>query len=320
MYIIIPNRKIFSKIKIMNILLTGSNGMLGKSISQFLAKQKFRTFLHSRDVFDVKDQKKLSKYISEKKIDFIIHCASIVTGIHGQKKYGHEILYENQLIDKSVITSALNNNVKNFIYISSSSIYPPSDYPLQEKDILTGEPDPGNFFYSTSKLMTTMVLKKIDKSFEFNYKTLVCPNLFGLNDRQDPNTSHLINAIFNKCLEFKKGKVKEIEIWGDGRAKREFLFSDNVSDYIATYCIGNISKLPSILNIGAGEDYSIKEYYEMICEILQIEKNFSFLTTMPSGANRKLMDISLSKKHSWEPKITLHEGLKVLWRREFRNN
>lgn len=305
----------------MNILVTGSDGMMGRSL-QLISKNSTESFIFSnRSSLDLLNEKQVSIFFKQNKVDFIIHYANLVTGIGNQKNLGSKAFSINQLIDQNIINASLDCGISKFIFLSSSSMYSPSDNPIAEDKHFNGDPDKGNFYYALSKSVTTRFLKQIDKeNDDLSYKTLVAPNIFGLHDRKDNQTAHLINSIFNKIIDYKNNLIQEIEIWGDGSARREFIFSDNINYYLIDYVIDNIEYLPSVLNIGTKQDLSIKEYYELISSIVGVQPNFIYNEGMPTGAKRKLLESNLAyNAHDWSIKVSLKQALEECYKKEYVN-
>ena len=303
----------------MNVLITGSAGMLGTSLkvavdSKVDSNNNF--IFTTKKNLNLLDLQKVKNFLISNEVDCIIHLASEVSGIGGNKEKSFLTFLNNNLINNNICEAALSVGIKKFINISSSSIYSPSENPLKESSIMKGDPDHGNIYYSLSKLMFTRFLAELNKDPSRQFISLIPPNLFGPNDRNDEKTSHLINAIFNKTIKAKKNDEKSIEIWGDGFSRREFLYVQNLSEYICNYVVDNINLMPSLLNVGCYEDFSILEYYEFIAEIIGIEPKYIFNKDKPSGAKRKLLNSKEALAYNWNPSISTKEGIKELYKYE----
>ena len=303
----------------MNVLVTGSAGMLGTSlkaaVDSKIDSSKDFIFTTKKDL-NLLDLQKVKDFLISKEVDCVIHLASEVSGIAGNKEKSFSTFLNNNLINNNICEAALNTGIKKFINISSSSIYPPSEIPLKESSIMTGDPDHGNIYYSLSKLVFTRFLMELNKDSSRQFISLIPPNLFGPNDRNDEKTSHLINAIFNKSIKAKKNDERSIEIWGNGFSRREFLYVQNLSEYICDFVVDNINLMPSVLNVGCYEDFSIIEYYETIAEIIGIKPKYTFNQDKPSGAKRKLLNSKEALAYNWKPSISTKEGIKELYKYE----
>ncbi len=303
----------------MNILVTGSGGMLGSSLRAAVDSgtgQNKNFIFSTREDLDLLELDNIKNLLALKKVNCIIHLASEVSGIGGNNENSFLTYFNNNLINNNVCQAALDLGIKKFINISSSSIYPPSEKPIEESAILKGDPDHGNTYYSLSKLLFTRFLVELNKDRSRHYISLIPPNLFGPNDRNDEKTSHLINAIFNKSIKALKNNEKIIEIWGDGLSRREFLYVQNLSDYICNFVIDNIDIMPSLLNVGCSEDFSILEYYEYITGIIGLEAEFTFNPKKPTGAKRKFLNSDKALAYNWNPSISTLEGIKKLYKYE----
>ncbi len=300
------------------ILVTGGQGFLGKTLQRSVEKlnsKKHFKFL-SRSEIDLLDINQINELFQDNNFNCVINLASSrISGISGEMN-SYKTFIENSTINNNIFYASINSGIKKFINIGSSSIYPPNKNKIKEKAIFTGDPDPGNFFYSLSKLVFTRFLAEIDKDPELNYKSLIVPNLFGPDGEKSLDKAHLINSIFTKIYSFKKGLTKSVEVWGNGEARREFLYAENVADYLTDYAIDNIELLPSIMNIGEDQDFTVKEYYNIVADVLSVEPKFVFLLDKPTGADKKLMDSSLSKEFNWSPKIKTIKGIKTLYESE----
>lgn len=300
------------------ILVTGGQGFLGKTLQRSVEKLNNKNHFKflSRSEIDLLDINQINELFQDNSFNCVINLASSrISGISGEMN-SYKTFIENSTINNNIFYASINSGIKKFINIGSSSIYPPNKNKIKEKAIFTGDPDPGNFFYSLSKLVFTRFLAEIDKDSELNYKSLIVPNLFGPDGEKSLDKAHLINSIFTKIHSFKKGLTKSVEVWGNGEARREFLYAENVADYLNDYAIDNIELLPSIMNLGEDQDFTVKEYYNIVADVLSVEPKFVFLLDKPTGADKKLMDSSLSKEFNWSPKIKTIKGIKTLYENE----
>ncbi len=289
------------------ILITGSSGMLGMDLVKRL---NFKVFTPNRKNLNLFDFNKIKKYLKKNKINFVIHCAAKVGGIQDNVNNQLEYLVDNLNINKNIIMASYECGIKNFINISSSCVYPKNyNSKLREEFIFKGNFEPTNEGYAVSKFLSIEICKFISQKKNYNYKTLIPTNLYGPGDNYDLEKSHLLAAIIRKLYEAKKKNIKNIEIWGDGKAKREFMYVSDLSSAIL-FSLKYFDKIPNILNIGTGVDYTVKNYYKIASKIIYPEAKFYFNKNKPSGMQRKLLDISKVHKLGWKPKIKLREGIK----------
>lgn len=293
------------------ILITGSSGMLGKSL---IKKLNYKIFTPKRQNLNLLNFDKIKQYIRKNRINFVIHCAAKVGGIQDNVKNQLEYLVENVNINKNVIMASYEEGIKNFINIGSSCIYPKNvKKKISEKLIFKGNFEPTNEGYAVSKFLSIKICKFISEKDGYNYKTLVPTNLYGPNDNYNLEKSHLLAAIIKKLSDAKKKKIKHIEIWGNGKARREFMYISDLSEAIL-FAIKNFPKLPLVLNIGTGKDYTVENYYKKASKIILPSAKFYFNKKKPTGMKRKLLDVSISKKLGWKAKVSLTQGIKKTYK------
>lgn len=300
----------------MKVLVTGGSGQLGKSLKR-VAGRDFpdldMVFLSSSDA-DLRD-KGACLDVFQSGYDAVIHAAARVGGIQSNIDHPVEYLADNLLINTHVINAAFDTGVENFVFIGSSCMYP-KDYrqPLVETDVLAAPLEETNEGYALAKISGAKHCEYISRTTGRAYRTLVPSNLYGLDDHFDSEASHLVAAIVSKVGQAVRTGSDEIEIWGDGTARREFLFSDDLSAFILAN-LGKLKSLPQMLNLGYGDDCSVSDYYKAVAEIAGFEGRFTYDTSRPAGMKQKLMDSSLAKAHGWSPPTTLHDGLKATYAR-----
>ena len=293
----------------MKILLTGASGMLGKNIIEHELYKSYDFLIPSRNELDLLEIEKINFYLNLNKPDFIIHAAAKVGGI--QSNILNPIDYFNFNIQMGlnlINTAKKNANIK-IINIGSSCMYPKDfNRPLNEQDLLSGKLELTNEAYALSKLSIAKYCEYLSQG-KFEYKTIISCNLYGRHDKFQDYNSHLVAAIINKIHHAKLTNSNIVEIWGDGKARREFMYAKDLADFIF-YSIKNFDKMPQNINAGIGVDYSVLEYYEMIGELMSYTGDFTFNTSLPSGMKQKLNDITLLNKFGWKHKTQLKEGLK----------
>ncbi len=294
----------------MKILLTGSTGMVGKNISEHSDSIKFDILCPSRSELDLTNYNDTVDYCAQHLPDIIIHTAGKVGGIQANIRNPVEFLVKNMQIGLNVILSAEHSGIRKLINLSSSCVYPRDALnPLKENSVLTGELEPTNEGYALAKIVTQKLCKYINKErSEFNYKTLIPCNLYGRYDNFDSDNSHLIPAIIRK-IDLGIEKNSSVEIWGNGSARREFMYAGDIADAIF-FIIHNYDMIPSVMNIGLGFDYSIKEYYKAVAKVMKYKGKFIYNLDKPIGMNQKLVDVEKQNRLGWKPQISLEDGLK----------
>jgi len=295
----------------MKILLTGGSGMVGKNILEYSKNYNFSFLSPSSKELNLLDYLSVDKYIRENKPQFIIHAAGKVGGIQANIAEPVNFLLENMDMGKNIIMAARNNSVKNLINLSSSCMYPRNaENPLSEDLILKGELEPTNEGYAIAKSMTTKLCEYIMKEDEDkNYKTVIPCNLYGKYDKFNPKNSHMIPAVIRKIYDAKDLMINQIDIWGDGLARREFMYAEDLADFLF-YAIPNLKRMPQNINVGLGKDYTINEYYNCIANVIGYEGNFFHDLTKPVGMRQKLIDDTRLRAFGWRYKTSLNEGLK----------
>jgi len=294
----------------MKLLLTGSNGMVGKNILEHNSAHNYDFLTPSSKELNLLNYQDVKNYIAFNQPDFIIHAAGKVGGIQANIKEPVSFLIDNIDMGRNIIMAAKSNNIKNLLNLSSSCMYPRNaENPLSESLILKGELEPTNEGYAIAKIMSTRLCEYIVKEDDSkNYKTVIPCNLYGKYDKFDPQNSHMIPAVISKIYQAKLSGSSEINIWGDGKSRREFMYTEDLADFIF-YAITNFDKMPQNINVGLGHDYSINDYYIEIAAVLGYKGKFSHDLTKPTGMKQKLIDDTKLKEFGWKSKTTLTEGL-----------
>lgn len=298
----------------MKVLLTGGSGLLGTSLRRVANAQfpDYSILAPSRSELPLSDAKAVSAWLKDTGCEAVIHCAAKVGGIQANIAAPVEFLCENLRINDGVITGALDAGVPRLIFFGSSSMYP-REYPqpLKEDCLLAGPLDPANEGYALGKIMGSKLCEFISRTTDFSYKTLVPCNLFGLEDHFDAAVGHLVPAVITKMVEFQRSGAKEVEVWGTGKARREFLFCDDLASFVLEI-LSKAHTLPPNLNVGYGDDFSVLEYNQMIADILNYDCSFVFNTSKPEGTARKLLDSSLAHQFGWSPKLSIKKSIELV--------
>lgn len=298
----------------MKILLTGSTGMVGRNILEHKNISNFDLLIPSSKELDLLNYEGVDKYIKENNPTFIIHTAGKVGGIQANIAHPVGFLMENLDMGRNIIMASKNNDVKNLINLSSSCMYPRNAVnPLSEDLILKGELEPTNEGYALAKIMSTRLCEYISKEDDsFKYKTIIPCNLYGRHDKFESKHSHMIPAVVKKIHDAKRKNLSTIDIWGDGTARREFMYAGDLADFII-YAIQNFSKMPQNINVGLGHDYTINEYYKIIANVIGYKGEFIHDLTKPTGMKQKLIDDTKLLEFGWKYKTTLQEGIENIY-------
>jgi GDP-L-fucose synthase len=283
--------------------------MLGQHVLKSLEAGGHEVFAPSRSELDLTDSTATFKYIEEIHPDAVVHCAAVVGGIQANILGGGKFLTENLAIDHSVVFSAKKCNVPNFIYLGSSCMYPANRMDaLKIEDILSGELEPTNASYALAKISGAKAVEAFDSDPKLNWKVFIASNLYGPFDHFDPERSHLLAAIILKVSKAIESGASEIHMWGDGKVKREFTYVSDLAGWIVK-SLPNLADYPSMLNVGCGSDHTVREFYEIVMEVLGYTGTIVADPTKPNGNLRKLMDSSVARSLGWDPGTNLSEGI-----------
>jgi len=293
------------------IFVAGHKGLIGSAIIRKLEKLNYKKiYTRLKKDLDLRDQKKVLKYLSKIKPDAVILAAAKVGGIEVNNTFRGEFIYDNLSIQNNVIHSSYLTGVKNLIFLGSSCIYPKlSKQPIKEKYLLSGYLEKTNEPYAIAKIAGINLCESYNKQYNLNYKCLMPCNSYGVNDNYDLNTSHFFPALIKKIVDAIRFRQDTINIWGNGKPLRELIFSDDIADA----CIFFLKKKTSenLINIGTGTDESITEYANLIMKHLGVKIKISYLKNKPNGTMRKVLDVSLAKKYGWKYKTSLKKGLSI---------
>jgi GDP-L-fucose synthase len=293
---------------IKKILITGSSGMVGRNVINL--NKNYTLLTPSKHELNLLNYSEVFLYINREKPDCIIHAAGYVGGIQANILDPYKFIFDNSQIGLNIVNAAKDNNIKYFINLASSCMYPRNiENPLKEEYILKGELETTNEGYALAKILVTKLCSYLSEKYGFNYITLIPCNLYGYWDKFDPIKSHMIPAIISKIHNSIINDNSIIEIWGSGKARREFMFAEDLADFIY-FSINNIDRIPNIINVGIGTDYSIEEYYSITKKVLNAKGDFYFNTSKPEGMKQKLLDVSKQNYLGWSPNTSLEDGIK----------
>ena len=293
------------------IYVAGHNGLVGSAIVKKLKEKGYKKIITAnRSTLDLANQAKVFKFLKRKRPQFIFIAAAKVGGIYSNNKYKGQFIYENIIIQSNLIHSAYLCGIKNLIFLGSSCVYPRlSKQPIKETYLLDGPLEKTNDAYAIAKIAGIKMCESYNTQYKTNYKTLMPTNTFGPNDNYDKLNSHFIPALIRKIHEIKDNKKKQLIVWGNGLAKREILYVDDLAEACVYFMNKKVKE--TLINIGSGKDLTIKQYAKLMLNIL-IPKNkikIVFDLSKPNGTPRKVLDISLAKKYGWRPKIKLKEAI-----------
>ena len=294
----------------MKVFLTGGNGMVGQNILEHPQAKNHEIFSPSSSELDLLGRDAVQHYIEAVKPDLIIHAAGIVGGIQANIAQPVNFLVGNIQIGLNILMAAKACGVKNFMNLGSSCMYPRDAInPLTEDLILKGELEPTNEGYAIAKVASTRLCEYINREDEsYLYKTVIPCNLYGRHDHFDLEYSHMIPAVIRKVNDAKDQNLEFIDIWGDGLARREFMYAADFADFIY-YAIDHFKALPQNINVGLGHDYTINEYYQKIANVVGYQGKFIHDLSRPSGMRQKLIDNAKLKVFGWHPQTTLEQGI-----------
>jgi GDP-L-fucose synthase len=241
----------------------------------------------------------------------IIHAAGIVGGIQANMANPVRFLVDNMKMGLNILMAAKDYNITKFLNLSSSCMYPKDALnPLGEDLILKGELEPTNEGYALAKVTSTRLCEYICKENPaLLYKTIIPCNLYGRFDKFDPHLSHMIPAVIRKIYEARISNLSEIDIWGDGEARREFMYAEDLAEFVF-HAIKNFESMPQNLNVGLGTDFTINQYYQTIAKVVGYTGNFKHDLTKPVGMKQKLIDDKKLKEFGWQYKTDLEAGIK----------
>ena len=299
------------------IFIAGHRGMVGTSLTKFFKRKKFGKLITiNRSRLNLENYNQVEKFIRRKKPDIIINCAGRVGGIMANSTYPIEFLYENILIQLNLIKSAYKNNIKHFINLGSSCIYPKNaKQPIKEEYLLSSKLEKTNEAYALAKIIGLKACEYYNQQYKTSFITIMPCNLYGPNDNFNLQNSHFLPALIKKFAKTKK----KVEIWGSGLPKREIMYVDDISSAIFFIIkkklskdkfLTNYIKRSSVINVGSDKEYSIKQIANIIAKITNNKSGLKFNKKYPDGTPRKILDNRTIKKLGWKSKVSLEEGLK----------
>lgn len=299
------------------IYVAGHRGMVGSALVRQLEKKGYSNIIiRTSKELDLRDQLAVKTFFESEKPDYVFLAAAKVGGIIANNTYKADFIYENLMIESNVIHQAYKTGVKKLQFLGSSCIYPKlAPQPLKEEYLLTGLLEPTNEPYAIAKIAGIKMCDAYRDQYGCNFISVMPTNLYGPNDNYDLNNSHVLPALLRKFHEAKERGDTAVMVWGSGAPRREFLHADDLAD--ACLFLMETYNEPGLVNIGVGEDISIKDLAYLIKDIVGFDGEIRFDTTKPDGTPRKLMDVSKLTALGWKARIPLKEGIAQVYKEAF---
>jgi GDP-L-fucose synthase len=295
------------------IYIAGHRGMVGSAIMRVLQKEGYNNIVTSTSKeLDLRNQEAVHQFFSAEKPEYVFMAAAKVGGILANNTYRAEFIYDNLIIECNVIHQAYKSNVKKLLLLGSSCIYPKfAPQPMKEEYMLTGILEPTNEPYAIAKIAGIKLCENYREQYGCNFISVMPTNLYGQNDNYDLQNSHVLPAMIRKFHEAKTEGKPYVELWGSGSPRREFLHVDDLAE--ACYFLMQNYNEKGLVNIGWGEDITIKDLAQLIKDIVGYTGDLKWDSTKPDGTPRKLLDVSKLRNLGFEPKIGLREGVEMIY-------
>lgn len=291
------------------IFVAGHRGMVGSAIVRRLKAEGFSNLVtRDRSELDLADESAVAKFFTEERPSIVIVAAAKVGGIKANNDYPVEFLLDNLRIQNNVVRSAYESGVRKLLFVGSACIYPKfAPQPIPETSLLDGPLEPTNEAYAIAKIAGIKLCQAYSREYGANFISAMPTNLYGPDDNFDLETSHVLPALVRKAHEAKVRNDQELIVWGTGEPRREFLHVDD----LASACVLILEKYdsPEIINVGCGEDISIRELAELICDVVGFDGELAWDTTKPDGTPRRLLDVTKLRTLGWKPAIPLRDGI-----------
>lgn len=292
------------------IFIAGHRGLVGSALVRNLQRQGFTNLLlRGRSELDLTSQHQVHDFFAQTKPEYVFLAAAKVGGIHANNTYRADFIYQNLSIQNNIIESAHRFGVKRLLFLGSSCIYPRDcPQPMKEEYLLSGPLEATNEPYAIAKIAGIKMCEAFNSQYGTDFASVMPTNLYGQNDNFDLQNSHVLPALIRKAHEAKLNDASEMVIWGSGTPKREFLHVDDMA--AACIFVMNQKGHQEMLNIGSGEEVTIRELAELICKVVGFKGKLVFDSSKPDGTPRKLVDITKIKKLGWKPCISLENGIR----------
>ena len=292
------------------VYVAGNTGLVGSAIVRMLHRKGYTNILSSPSSYwDLRRQEDVGRFFQVNQPEYVYLAAAKVGGIGANRDYPAHFIYDNLMIQSNIINASRKFGVKKLIFLGSSCIYPKMcEQPIKEEYLMTGPLEPTNDAYAIAKIAGIKMCQAYRKQYGFNAVSLMPTNLYGPNDNFDRETSHVLPALIGKFSDAKKNGDVSVTCWGDGSAMREFLHVDDLAE--ACFTCMKYYDSPEPINIGTGEDVTIKQLAETIAKTVGYDALINWDTSKPNGTPRKVLNVDKIKTLGWEPKIGLEEGIK----------
>jgi len=291
------------------IFVAGHRGLVGSALIRRLESEGFSNLLvRDRSKLDLRDERVVAKFFAEQKPAVVILAAAKVGGIKANNDYPVEFLLENLRIQNNVIHSAYESRARKLLFLGSSCMYPKfAPQPIPETALLSGPLEPTNEAYAIAKIAGIKLCQAYTREYGAKFISVMPTNLYGPKDNFDLETAHVLAALLRKAHEAKKRKDRKLTVWGSGKPQREFLHVDDLAS--ASLLLLEKYDSSEIINVGSGEEISIRELAELICEMVGFDGDLAWDATKPDGTPRKLLDVTKLRAFGWKPSIPLREGI-----------
>lgn len=295
------------------IYVAGHTGLVGSAVVRCLKADGYENLVLKRhSELDLLDQAAVVAFFERENPEYVVLAAARVGGIKANMTYVADFLYENLQIQNNVIWAALGSGVAKLLFLGSSCIYPRDcSQPMKEEYFMTGRPEPTNEGYAFAKICGMQLCEKIYQQYDKKFISCMPTNIYGENDNFDPESSHVIPALIGRMHDAKINEVDEVVIWGSGESRREFMYVDDLADAIVWMLKEYNDK--DFVNIGVGEDISIKDLAYLIKDVVGYDGKLVFDTTKPDGMPKKLLDVTKMKNLGFSPSINLENGLELAY-------
>ena len=295
------------------IYVAGHRGLVGSAIYRLLKKRGFENLItRTHSELELMDAVAVQNFFEETKPEFVFLAAAKVGGIHANSTYPADFMRENLVVQTNVIHESWRNGVEKLMFLGSSCIYPKlCPQPISEESLLTGELEPTNEAYALAKIAGIKTCQSYNLQYGTNFISAMPTNLYGINDNFHPENSHVLPALIRRFHEAKLADSESISIWGTGNPRREFLHSDDLADAVL-FLMENYND-SEIVNVGCGEDQTIRVLAETISEVVGYSGSLAFDSSRPDGTPQKILDISKIRVLGWTPEIPLKNGLKQVY-------
>ncbi len=296
------------------IYVAGHRGMVGSAILRLLIKEGYSNIVYATSSeVDLRNQQQVNDFFDREKPDYVFLAAAKVGGIQANNTYKADFMYDNLMIEANVIHAAYKNEVNKLLFLGSSCIYPKNaPQPIKEEYLLSDYLEETNKPYALAKISGISLCQSYNDQYGTNFISAMPTNLYGPNDNYDLNNSHVFPALIRKFHEAKLNNQATVEIWGTGKPMREFLHVDDLAS-ASLFLMHNYNS-SDIINVGYGKDITIADLAHLVKDVTECSAEITFNTTKPDGTLKKVMDVSKIKAIGWEPKISLKEGLKSVYK------